>query len=149
MAYQLPTSQSKIRVVIREDSEIAKDLTKEEWDKYVETNDEMLLRLTGTPTRFILNMDINYKAQQQLLSNSVKVNGSEFSYDMGAILDEIRFALVGIDNPSTAENVLEFARESDGFASKELVATLHRYGIVMQLWAALTQAKKGVEAPKK
>lgn len=117
---------------------------------YLESLDETLLRLKTEPTRFVMRKLLGYGAAQKIKTQQAGLNAEgKVEVRMGYIMDEIRAALVGVTNPGSPS--LEFKRDSDGQASKELVCLLEATGIANELYAARQGAVKvaGGAATKK
>lgn len=123
----------------------------EKWDAYTKTLDESNLTFLPDllPTRFVLKTQLNYKGSQIIDNMKVRFENGQASPQLGFIIEEIRILLVDIENPCIP---VVFKKESDGFASKELVAFLHSVGIVNELYAiksTFLQADKDIDNVKK
>jgi hypothetical protein len=143
MALKVISQTHNIRVISRKDDAVPETLSDEQWEKYRDTLDEKLLGLISEPTRFVLKTHLPFAAQQHLASEQMHM-GQDGKTEMrfGFILEEVRYALENIENPPGMEEdqKLVFAKDKDGYASKELVALLHCAGIVIELYAARSAA---------
>jgi hypothetical protein len=106
------------------------------YSKYLETLDESLLDLDPvlTPTRFVLRTSLKYDESKAIKNQQLgyKMNG-EMSILTGFMMDVIRTCLIDIKGAGTG---IEFKKDSDGKASKELVGKLDQYGIMQELFIA-------------
>ena len=142
MAFVLGATTDKVRVIVSKDSAVK--CSDEEYSKYLETNDEALLNLEGSPTRWILAQNLDYKSHQILMNMQATVGAKgKMDFNIGYILEEVRMALVGVEN---AENLplnqqIIFKKENDGYAQKELIAGLHSAGVLMDLHTARSNFK--------
>jgi hypothetical protein len=139
MAIKIGTSKENIKVICKSDDSLAEDLTNEEWAAYQESLDETKLKFVEgkKPTRFVLTKNLSFGAQQAIVNQQMSLNAEgKPEIKLGFILEEIRSVLVGIENPDNIpeDEKIIFKKESDGFASKELIASLYAAGIVMELY---------------
>lgn len=120
---------------------------RETYETYLENLNEELLELEGEPTRFILKTVLTYDQQTKLDSKVSISKETKNAVIAGQSLQEIRLALVGIEAPQSQdlENRLEFKKDSDGLASKELIAALASCEIVGDLLGALRYARTGTK----
>lgn len=140
-----------IEVIASKDGSIglAEGERQEAYAKYLETLDESLLKLKpdAKPTRFVLKKVLGFGMAQRIKSTQAKLDEEgKPQVQLGFIMDEVRASLVGIKDPGTA--ALEFRKDSDGYASKDLVALLESAGVANELYAA-RQGAVQVGAPKK
>ncbi len=131
-----PNARDSIKVIAREDSAIPENISDEQWAEYMRTLREDFLGCTEAPTRFVLRRTLPFDAQTRIQGMQIKWEGKEGRLDMGYMLEEVRCALVGIENPPGCTDPIEFKTDSDGYAAKELVAYLAQTGIAQQLFAA-------------
>lgn len=148
MAIKLPSVSESIDVPLRVDDALA--MTDEQYDKYLETLDNNLLQFQDgqIPTFFKLRKVLPLRLAEVVENKKVSIDKSgEVKANMAYVLEEVRVALVGIENPPglPEDQKIEFKRDGDGGASTELVAQLNALGVVMDLWKArqtLSGAKK-------
>jgi hypothetical protein len=140
-----------IKVICRLDAAVPESVTTEKWDEYLSTLDESLLELTEVPSRFILKKVLSYDAQIHIQNIQANISSDGRALvQLGYVLEEIRCSLVGIEHPNS-ECEPKFSKESDGYASKELIALLSSAGVIQDLFRARTSAnaKDPVAASKK
>ena len=146
------TANETIKVVCRLDDAIPKDISDADFQLYQESLDESFLNLKAVPTRFVLRLNLPYAAQKTVTSEQIGVTADgKAEVRLGFMLEDVRCSLVDIENPPTVpeEDKLLYAKEGDGFASKELISRLHGAGIVTELFAARQAAVGRLSAPKK
>lgn len=131
-----PNARDSIKVIVREDSAVPETISDETWAEYLRTLNEDLLGCTEAPTRFVLRRTLPFDAQTRIQGLQIKWEGKEGRLDMGYMLEEVRCSLVGIENPTSGPESIEFKTDPDGYASKELLAYLAQTGIAQQLFAA-------------
>lgn len=148
MALVLDMGKDTLEVISSKDEAVTVD--GEVYGKYLETLDESLLCLKPgvEPTRFVLKKVLSYGMSQKIKTEQAGLNeDGKVSIRMGYILDEVRASLVDVKNPGSA--MLTFKKDSDGAASKDLVALLEQAGIANELYAARQAALKGGGVQKK
>lgn len=140
MALILTKNDGNIKVISSKDSSVKCD--EEAYKLYTETLDEELLELEGVPTRFILKKGLNYKEQQIVKDAQIQMKGKEFSISLSYMMEEVRLALVDIENPADLPDTQKilYKKASDGRASQELIALLESAGIVSELFTARSNA---------
>lgn len=155
MALTLNTGRGNIEVIARLDGSIPKDLPKDEYDNYLETLNEDLLRLKEgvKPTRFVMRREIPFGVKQGLRSKNMKVAKGDVQVDINYATDIVRAALIDIKNPDEVpqEHRIIFRRDKDGLASSDLINILDDAGVVMDLFGAYSNAtasEKGEEDRK-
>lgn len=151
MAFKFNSADDIIKVVSRQDDALPEDLLEEEFEKYQETLDESHLRLTGIPTRFVIRRTLPFGAQQEVTNQQVKVGqDGKPQVNFGFILEEIRCALINIENPDDLpeDQKLVFKRDADGYASKDLIAKLNAAGIVSELYSTKQSKPKAIPEKK-
>ncbi len=141
-------SAQTIKVVALADDSV--NCSREVYDLYLISLDEALLQLEGEPTRFVVRTVLPYDLQQKLDNDKVKMDAARNMQIATSSLPEARAILVGIEAPSTqsAEDRIEFKKDSDGLASKDLVTELNANGICADLVTARSNsisAKPSVE----
>lgn len=151
MAFAFATEKEQIKIISIKDSSLDKSVKDFEtvFENYRKTLDESLLTfLPGvTTTRFVLNTELKYKAQQILENMKVKIQDGEAVPQLGFMMEEVRLSLVDIENP---DGKIAFKKESDGYASKDLIALLNRLGIAGELYLVKSmQSQVDAEAAKK
>jgi hypothetical protein len=151
MAIILSSSTDVVKVISRIDDSLC-EVSDEQWKVYQDTLDETHLTFVSgkTPTRFLVKKSLSFAAQKNVANQQMGLGeDGKPEIKIGYILEEVRCALVGIENPADLPEAshIKFSRESDGFASKELIAQLNSVGIVNELFAA--RQLKAVNAPKK
>lgn len=120
------------------------------YQRYLETLDEALLQLKEgeTPTRFVMRRMLPFGMAQKIKTEQAgTTDDGKVEVRMGFIMHEIRAALVGVTNPGSKS--LEFKLDSDGYASKPLVALLEAAGITNELYAARQNATVKAGGPSK
>lgn len=151
MALKLGSVADVFKLISRHDESLADDLTDEEFELYQESLDESHLRLKSEPTRFVIRRTLPFAAQQEVTNQQVKVGrDGKPQVNFGFMLEEVRCALIGIENPSDMpeSDKIEFKKEADGFASKELIAKLNAVGIVSEIYAAKQTKHKAIPEKK-
>lgn len=141
MAILLEDLQETIEVISRLDSAVTCD--EAAYDTYLETLDESLLALDleQEPVRFVLKLELDYKAQRQIKKDQVSVGtDGGMGVNMGFTMLEIKLALVDIKNPGTEK--LRYLKDRDGYADNNLIARLDAYGILQDLYTARQNALK-------
>ncbi len=141
MALALNLSKGTIDVVVQKDAAVT--CTDEEYAQYVQSfakgiGDEALLKLDGEPTRFTLKKQLGYDASLDVKDRQLGFEDGKPKVRVSFVIEEVRYALVNIKNPPTVapEATIEFSRDSDGYASKQLIEMLDQAGVVMDLYAA-------------
>lgn len=128
------------KIILQNDDAVPETVTDEVYQSYLEVLDEVILGLVGEPTRFVMKRDLSFGAHKQIASEQMGVDGDgKPQIKMGFILEEVRAALVGIENPASLkpEECLIFEKEKgDGLASKALISQLHAMGVAMSLYGA-------------
>lgn len=142
MALFLDVGRDSIEVISSKDESVTADA--DAYSKYLDTLDEALLCLKDgvEPTRFVLRKLLSYGMSQKIKTEQAGLNEhGKVEIRMGYILDDVRASLIDVKNPGS--DLLKFKRDSDGYASKELVALLEGAGIANELYAARQAAIKG------
>ena len=136
MALLLSKNDGVIKVISSKDSAVNCD--DEAYELYQKDLDEELLELEGEPTRFVLKKGLNYKEQQAVKDAQVKMDGKKFSVSLSYMMEEVRIALTGVDNPADLplDKQIIYKRASDGKASEDLIAMLESAGVVTELYTA-------------
>lgn len=139
MAFKIAKSKGIIKVITTFDDAVAETTTKEDWDSYHKGLDETFLTFIEgkQPTRFIFNTELSMKARKEITSEQMKVVDGEQGIQLGFIFDDIRCSLIDIENPADipAADHIEFKKDKDGFASKNLIASFPDK-LIFDLYAA-------------
>lgn len=140
MALILSKNDGLIKVISSKDSSVKCD--EEAYKLYTETLDEDLLELDGEPTRFVMKRGLNYKEQQIVKDAQIQMKGKEFSISLSYMMEEIRLALVDIENPADLPDTqkIMYKKASDGRTHHDLIAMLESAGIVAELFTARSNA---------
>lgn len=148
MALVLDFGKDTIEVISSKDESVTCDA--EMYQKYLETLDENLLGLKPDcqPTRFVMRKILSFGMAQKIKSEQAGVNKEgQIEIKFGFTLDDVRAALIDVKNPGSP--LIQFKKDSDGYASKELIALLDQIGIANELYAARQAAIKSNGSPKK
>ena len=140
MALLLSKNDGVIKIISSKDSSV--NCEEEAYELYQKCLDEELLELDGEPTRFVLKKGLNYKEQQAVKDAQVKMDGKKFSVSLSYMMEEVRIALTGVENPSDLplDKQIIYKRASDGKASEDLIAMLESAGVVTELYTARQHA---------
>jgi hypothetical protein len=120
-----------------------------DYDKYLKTLDESILNLTAEPTRFACKRTLDFRAHKAIKGAQIEKDGKDMKVTTAFIMEQVRQSLVDIENPEGTQTDLVFTRDSDGKASKELIADLESLGIVMELYTAQNELKNTESSVKK
>lgn len=135
MAIKLAGKDETIKVIARVDDAV--NCSDAEYDEYLAFLDESILSIKGNPTRFVVRKVMPYAASKDLEAGRLKINQETREISVSAMqLEEARAVLVGIENPADCDSPIEFKKDSDGLASRELIASLATAGIIANLIAA-------------
>lgn len=148
MALVLDFGKDTIEVISSKDEAVSCDA--ETYQRYLESLDEGLLGLRPDclPTRFVMRKLLSFGMAQKIKSEQAGVNQEgRIEIKFGFTLDDVRAALIDIKNPGSDK--IAFKKDSDGYASKELIAVLDQVGIANELYAARQAAIKTNGSPKK
>lgn len=148
MSLKLPSRTDTIKVIVKADSALKWSDSAEEndelWASYLKSNDESLLTFEEgmQPTRFVLRNVLNYDQLQKVKNEQMTMRDGKMEIRMSFITEEVRQALVDIENPELTplSDRIIFKREGDGGASKDLMAGLDAIGAVMDLYTARQNA---------
>ena len=120
-----------------------------EYDQYLKTLDEDILQLEGEPTRFVVKRTLDYRAHKIVKGAQLEKDGKDMKVTTAFIMEQVRQSLVDIENPEGTEHPLNYSRDNDGKASKELIADLESLGIVMEIYTAQGELKDAMAGIKK
>jgi hypothetical protein len=145
MSFSLGNDLGTVKVIVHKDSAIGNG---ENYDEYLKDFDETKLELSGVPTRFVLKRTLDYRANQVLMRAQMTQKGKDLSFDLSSTMEQVRLHLVDIENPPElpANECIEFKRDSDGFASKQIVSGLVSHGVLMDLYTGSQNANGGPKA---
>ena len=119
------------------------------YDKYMQTLDEELLKLSAEPTRFVIKKTLDYKAHKVVKGSQIEKDGKDMKVTTAFIMEQVRQSLVDIENPEGHVTDLVFKRAEDGRADRELIAALESLGIVMEIYTAQGEMKNHMTGVKK
>lgn len=145
MSLPLSKTTDKFRVALRIDS--ALDMTEKEYESYLETCDEGALKLKvpgKQPVFFTVRKVLPYhlalKIENMKMDMVKRKDGDKVTNDlvpkMSWIPEEVRFSIVGIDDPSDGDDKLEFKPDADGACSGEIMSQLMTFNGHMDIWTA-------------
>lgn len=145
MALSLSGDGEVVEVVSSRDEAVTCDY--DSYQEYLRTLDESLLALKQdvSPTRFVLKKTLPYAAAQRIKNQQLGYKDGDVEVRLGFILEEVRTALSDIKNPGTG---LEYKKDGDGGASKNLIEKLEAAGIVQELYTARQTAMKSAVSKK-
>lgn len=138
MAIKLPNKNDTIRVISHVDGALVQD--EEAYKMYLKTLDESYLSFKPNeePTRFILRKVLSYDAAQKVKNEQTRVINGQIAVQMSFMSEDVRQALIDIENPAYLSDIekIYFKKDSDGGASKELMALLEAANVVNDLYSA-------------
>jgi len=145
MSFSLGDELGTVKIIVHKDSAIGNS---KKYDEYLKDFDETKLELSGEPTRFVLKKTLDYRANQVLMRAQMTQKGKDLSFDLSSTMEQVRLHLVEIENPQSlpVEQHIEFKRDSDGYASKKIVAGLVGHGVLMDLYTGAQNANGGPKA---
>lgn len=112
-----------------------------DYDNYLKTLDEDLLNLSAEPTRFVAKRTLDFRAHKAIKGAQIEKDGKEMKVTTAFIMEQVRQSLTDIENPEGTKTDLNYKRDDDGKASRELIADLESLGIVMELYTAQNELK--------
>jgi len=144
-----PHENKTIKVICSKDASIG---APEMYAEYAKTLEEDLLELKEgeSPTRFVLKTVLDYKAQQKIQNMQISYTDGDVGLKLGFVIEEIRMSLIDVEGPGA--DSIRFKKDSDGYASKQLLELLAANGIVNDLYNArqgVMTAKGGESVQKK
>jgi hypothetical protein len=142
MAIVRPNKEAQIKVVSQVDTAVQCD--EESYEKYIETLDERHLDLSGEPTRFVLKKYLSWGEQDQVDDLKTKIEGKKVKVQMSFMAEDVRLALVDIENPNDVPELNQLRIEKDkwGKATKEFVGLLRDIKVVNDLYNARASSHK-------
>lgn len=134
MSLKLPARNETYKVVLRIDSAIG--CPPEDYDRYLDTLDESILQLKEDPTRLVMRKVLPYRLATAVQDYQVEMKKGEMNVRMSFMSEEVRCALVGIENPPhlPESERIEFKSHSDGGASEDLMSSLAATGLIADLY---------------
>jgi hypothetical protein len=143
MPFLVDSTASTVEVVVSKDTAIG--CSEEEYEKYIECLDESILKLTCEPTRFVLRKNLPYEASQKVMNAQATYEKGRVQMQMSFVMEEVRAALIDIKSPPEVpkSDRLEFKRENDGLASKQLISILQGSGVLMDIFRARSAVSSG------
>lgn len=124
------------KLIVSKDDSI--DHEKSDYELYAKTLDEShLVFIKDTePTRFVIKSRLSYQNSELIKSKQIKMKiGGESEFNIGYVLDEVRYSLIDIENPSylKEDQKIKFEKDKDGYASKDLITKLEQIGIIYEI----------------
>lgn len=149
MAFSIESADAIVKVVVSKDTAV--NCTDDEYEKYTETLDESLLNLEGDPTRFVLRKNLTYEASQKVMDAQATFVKGKVEMKMSYVLEEVRAAWIGVENPPdlAKDKCIDWKRDNDGLANRQLVAGLQNAGVLMDLYKARQSFTTSGETAKK
>lgn len=143
-SFELDTEKT-VAVIVSKDNAI-KGTTDEAYEEYLKDLDETKLAISGEPTRFVLKKTLPYKDTKKVMNSQVSLEGKKPKVNISFIMDEVRCALVAIENSN-----IPLKKDSDGYCSADIVNALYNRGVLMDLYTARRNASgdNEEEIPKK
>lgn len=132
---------SCVELIVRCDEVIGEDA---DYDAYLKDLDEKHLKLTGEPSRFVLNLELK-SGEGQRVKNAMlggrdddgdpKLTYGSWSFSVAKV------ALKDIKNPPDFPLETSFVMKKDGAGNvhDDLLARLDRFGIVQDIFSVYTQ----------
>jgi len=144
MSLKLPSRTDVIKVIVKADSAIKWPESAEEsdelWAAYLKSNDESYLEFKEgeQPTRFVLRKVLNYDQFNKVQNHQMTMRDGKMEIQMSFVTEDVRQALVGIENPEMTPlaDQIVFKKDGDGGASKDIMEGLNALGVVMDLYTA-------------
>ena len=138
MSFSLVEDKKLFKVIVSKDSAVK--CSDEEYQEYLKDLDESKLKLEGNPTRFVFKKQLSFAAHQLLMRSQARFEKGEISPDLSSIMEEVRLHWVDVENPADLPEIqhIKYKKADDGFASRELVAALQSFGVLLELKTAIT-----------
>lgn len=145
MSVKLDFANANATIEVIDFSDSAVSCDQEAYTEYLKSLDETILQLKEgeVPSRFVMRKDLIYGAKMAVKSHQVKLIAGKPEFQFGSILEEVRLSLVDVKVPG-----YKMPKETDGTASKALIANLDAAGIVQNLYVALNMARTGATDPE-
>jgi len=134
--------KGNLKVILSQDSAV--HCTPTEYESYLKDLDETQLHLEGNPTRWLLKKTLDYAAHQKILNMQASLGRKgQVSFNLSYIMEEVRIALIGVENPPEAPDEIPYLKDGDGYCNKEIIASLHSAGCLFDLHNAYKNASSG------
>lgn len=130
----------EVKVVLSCDDAISTGV--EGYKKYLEDLDEGHLGLTKDPTRFVMRTQLKYELSEKVKKSQMYYKDGDLQFNAGYYMEEVRARLCGIENPQGVDNVIEFKRDGDGGAHKEIMEIVDHLGETLNLFTAVQVGMK-------
>lgn len=149
MSILKPNKEAQIKVICSADSAVKCE--DEAYETYLETLDERHLNLDGDPTRFVLKKYLSWGEQDQVDDLKTKMEGKKVKVQMSFMAEDVRLALVDIENPPSVPEIQRLVVEKDkwGKPTREFVGALRDMKIVNDLYNARSSSHKSDSNLKK
>jgi hypothetical protein len=142
----LPSVTDKFKVALFKDSAV--DMTREEYNDYLKDCDLSKLKLVEgkLPTFFIMRKVLPAKLSKKVMAEQVTFHGGEAQFNFGSIVDVIKAAICGVENPPDVEESqrINFKADADGSCPDDIVAGLVSMQVHTDLFAAYQNVAGGV-----
>lgn len=141
MAFFTELEEPQIKVIAFNDSAI-EGTSREDYDEYLKNLDESWLTFVegGLPTRFVMRKVLPYKLSLKLKNAQVALKDGELTPQLSFMNEEVRLALVDIENPAVPPEyekfLTRFKKHGDGGASDEVMEKLETFGVISDLYQA-------------
>jgi len=112
------------------------------YKKYLEDLDEGHLGLAKDPTRFVMRTQLKYDLSEKVKKSQMFYKDGDLQFNAAYYMEEVRARLCGIENPPGVENTIDFKRDGDGGAHKEIVEIIDTLGETLNLFTAIQVAIK-------
>lgn len=146
MAIVLPSVTDRFKVALYKDSAV--DMSREEYAEYLKDCDPSKLKLVEgkSPTWFVMRKVLPSKLSKKVMAEQVTFVGGEAQFNFGSIVDVIKAAICGIENPSDIEESekIVFKADADGSCPDDIVAGLVAMQAHADLFAAYQNVAGGV-----
>lgn len=141
-------ADAKIEVVCRYEENLA--MTKEDYQDYLKggANPELLTLNDGKTladcTLFVLKRQLDWAGHERLMKKQFEIDlvTGQPKPNPAFVMSDVQNSLVDIINPVDAVNKIEYKKDSNGLASRELLARLHNAEILMDLFSARNSEAK-------
>lgn len=142
MALKLPSKTETVKCIVRADTALlwsGDPITDDEnWASYLKSADESYLQFKDgeKPTRFVLRKVLSYDQSARVQNAQTTMRDGKVEIQMSFIQEDVRQALVDIENPDYVPlpDRIQYKRDSDGSCSKEIIEGLQALGVIMDLF---------------
>lgn len=155
MSLKLASIKDTIKVILRIDSALVLTKDTKDYELYLKTLDENLLKFKEgeEPTRIVMRKVLPLSLAAKVQDMQMSFNGKKTEMKSSFTMLDVRFSIVGVEEPASVppESRINFELAKDGGAPEEFVAQLAAAGVIMDLWTAKTASNEGSVAadPKK